>query len=264
MPRPDGQSGEYRPDWSGLLEAALTIEGSTGNTYSRLYNYSMGNRALLMYQGVIPQPVATFNRWKEVDRHVKRGAKAKAILRPITVKLRDEVDEEGNPKTMTRFKLVNSVFPISDTEGEPLPELELPQWSKARALATLAITEVPFQTFNGNVQGYSFGRNIAINPAAKYPVRTTAHELGHIVSGHTSQDALAEYEQHRGVFEFEAEGTAHLVLNEIGQLDSDVASVSRAYLQGWMGQQKPTEKSVRTIFKATDAIVNAGREKLPE
>lgn len=263
MPRPE--SDEFRPDWAGLLEASLTIEGSTGNTYSRLYNYSMGNRALLMYQGVLPQPVATYNRWLEVDRHVKRGAKAKSILRPITVKSKTELDENGNPKTYQRFKLVRSVFPICDTEGEPLPDIELPEWSKARALASLAITEIPFAEYNGNVQGFSIRRHIAINPAAKYPTRTTMHELAHVVHGHTASDqALAEYSQHRGVKEFEAEAAAYLTLNELELLDDEVARVSRGYVQAWMGEQKPTEQSVRAIFKVTDAIVNAGREQLPE
>ncbi len=260
MPRPD--SPEYRPDWQGLLEASLTIEGSTGNTYSRMYSYSMGNRALLMYQGVLPQPVATYNRWLEVDRHVKRGAKAKAILRPITVKLRDELDEQGNPKTITKFKLVNSVFPICDTEGEPLPDIELPTWSKARALAALAITEVPFESFEGNSQGYSYDRNIAINPAAKYPIKTTFHEISHVTHGHTTSDeALADYALHRGVREFEAEASAYLALNELELLDDEMATVSRGYVQGWLGTTKPNEHSVRAIFKVTDRIVNAGRDE---
>lgn len=264
MRRPDNHEPEYRPDWEGLLHAALAIEGSTGNTYSRLYNYSMGNRALLMYQGVLPQPVATFQGWLNVDRHVKRGAKAKAILRPITVKLRDVLDDDGNPLTRTKFKLVNSVFPICDTEGEPLPDIELPTWSKARALAVLAITEVPFQTFDGNTQGMSYGRNIAINPAAKYPIKTTLHEVAHVEHGHTTEEAMADYALHRGTKEFEAEATAYLTLNELELMNDEMASVSRGYIQGWLGQQKPTEHSVRAIFKTTDRIVNAGRETGPE
>lgn len=261
MPRPE--SDEFRPDWAGLLEASLTIEGSTGNTYSRLYNYSMGNRALLMYQGVLPQPIATYNRWLEVDRHVKRGAKAKAILRPIIVKSRTELDDDGNPKTYQRFKLVRSVFPICDTEGEPLPNIELPGWSKARALAGLAITEIPFAEYNGNVQGFSIRRHIAINPAAKYPVRTTIHELSHVVHGHTTMPSKQSYWD-RDINEFEAEASTYLVLNEIGQLTDEVATVSRGYVQSWMGDQKPTEQSVRAIFKTTDAIVNAGRPRMSE
>lgn len=250
---------ETKLDWPGLLEAALRIPGSTGTTYRRLYNYSLGNLAFLMYQGVTPQPVATFNRWKDVDRHVKRGAKAKAIIRPINIVLKDEHDDQGNPKVLQRFKIVNAVFPICDTEGEPLPAIEVPSWSKTRALGELAVTEVPFEQFNGNMQGYAFDRNIAINPAAKYPIRTTFHELSHIVLGHTLPQTMENYEPLRGALEYEAEASGFLALNETGLITDEMATVSRGYMQGWLGDLVPTEKTVRGIFKSADTIVNAGR-----
>jgi hypothetical protein len=250
-----------QPEWPALLEAALSVEGSTMGLYNRLHRYSMGNRALLMYQGVLPQPVSTYQGWLAVDRHVKRGAKAKAIIRPISVKLRDELDENGNPKQIQRFKMVNAIFPICDTEGEPLPDIELPTWSKSRALATLAITEVPFQSFDGNTQGYSYGQKFAINPAAKYPIRTTLHEMSHIVHGHTATaQSMEEYAQHQGLREFEAEGSAYLALNELDLITDEIATVSRGYIHGWLGQQKPPEQSIRAIFKTTDRIVTAGLE----
>lgn len=261
MPRPNYSPREnINPDWAGLLEAALTIEGSTGNTYNRLHRYSMGNRALLMYQGVTPQPIATYKGWEAVGRHVVKGAKAKAIIRPITVKLKDELDEHGDPRTLQRFKLVNAVFPISDTAGEALPDIEPPIWSKARALGTLAIEEVPFAEFDGNIQGHSFERLFAINPLAVYPMKTTMHELGHIVHGHTTPDKMEAYAQHRGVYEFQAEGSAHLAMNELDLLTPDMASVSRGYIQSWMRGQVPTDQVVRSIFTVTDKILQAGYE----
>lgn len=260
MPR--SNPGDFiQPDWPALLEAALTIEGSTGNLYNRLYNYSMGNRAFLMSQGVWPQPIATYKGWQAVNRHVKRGAKAKMIIRPITVKLKDELDEAGNPKTIQRFKPVRAVFPISDTEGEPLPDIELPTWSKARALGELGIKQVAFENFNGNVQGYSEWRTFAINPVAKYPIKTMMHELAHIVHGHTGEATDDPTVIHsRPLAEFEAEGTAHLAVNEVGEMTPEMASVSRAYIQGWLSGKTPPDTSIRRIFKATDTIVNAGRE----
>lgn len=246
------------PDWVGLFEAALSIEGSVGNTYRRLYQYSMGNIAFLMYQGVTPQPVATFQRWKEADRHVKRGASAYYIQRPIMVKT-GEQDADGNDIKIQRFKPVKSVFPISMTEGEPLPEIELPEWSKQRALAQLAIKEVAFESYDVNTQGYAFNRNLAINPAAAFPEKTLFHEMGHIVLGHTTGDDLDEYQAHRGVAEAEAESTSHLTMNELELMTPEAASVSRAYIQEWLGVDKLNEKSIRAVFKAADSIVQAGR-----
>lgn len=56
---------------------------------------------------------------------------------------------------------------------------------------------------------------MTINPVAKYPVKTLIHGMGHNVIGHTVPEGLAEYQEHRRIFEFEAEGTAFLVMNEL-------------------------------------------------
>jgi hypothetical protein len=252
---------EIKPDWNELLEAALDIPGNVGNTYRRLYDYSMGNLAFLLAQGVTPQPVASYDRWKQVDRHVKRGAKARYILRPITVKLKDELDDEGNPKSLQTFKAVKSVFPLEDTEGEPLPPpLELPIWSQERCLGNMAIKLVEFANFYGNAQGYSAVGEIAINPIAVRPEATLFHELGHHACKHLER-SIEEYGMHRGVFEFEAEGTAHLVMKELDRLTPEVANKQRGYMQSWTkGAVKPSNASVRTIFKATDKILRSGRE----
>jgi hypothetical protein len=252
-----------RPDWQGLLEAAMETEGGSLKHYNALYRYSMGNLAFLMYQGVTPQPVANYQRWPEVGRHVKRGAKAFYILRPITVKLHDQLDEQGQPKTIQRFKPVKSVFRLEDTEGDPLPEIELPEWSRDRALGALGLRIVEFEAFEAGMQGYSRDKDIAINPIAKYPEKTFFHETAHHVVGHVAGDH-AEYVQHRGVFEAEAEGTAHLVMNELDLLTDDARSSSGAYLRHWLGGQPVPEKSVRRIFKGTDDILKAGREEAEE
>lgn len=247
------------PDWANLLNTMLTVEGSTSDTYSRMYRYSMGNIALLMMQGVTPQPVANYERWRSVNRHVKRGSSAYYILRPITVKL-DELDENGNEVTIQRFKPVKSVFPLSMTEGEPLPELEHPSWSKARALGSLAITETSFETFEANSQGYSVGNEIAINPIARYPHKTLMHETAHVVLGHTTGTAFEEYQRHRGLAEFQAEATAHIVMNELGLAAHMDAAESRAYVQNWLSGNKPSDRDIRAVFAAADKIVRAGLE----
>lgn len=254
---------DYRPDWPGLLEAALTIEGSVGNSFNRLYRYSLGNLAFLMYQGVTPQPVATYKRWSELNRQVKRGSKAREIIRPITITLKDQLDDQGQPKKITKFKPVKAIFPIEDTEGEPLPEIELPEWSRSRAIGTLALREVPFELFDAGVAGYSVNRDIAINPTALHPEATWFHEAAHIVAGHTTPDQLALYQSHRGTFELEAEGSAYLTMNELEVLTEDVATVSRGYLQGWLRGKKPSEQSIRKVFKTADTLIDAGRVNIP-
>lgn len=244
-------------DWNQLLEEAITLPGSVGNVYNRFYEYSFMNQMLLRLQG-ITEPVATYKRWQSVGRQVLKGSKAKVIVRPVTVMKEDEATGEKKPK-MVGFKEVPCIFALSETEGDELPPFEAPGWDLDQALDHLDITQVPYTSISGNAQGYSYERNFAINPVAVYPVKTTFHELSHIVSGHTTPDQHAEYVTHRGIKEFEAEGAAHLIMNELGEVDEEQAAVSRGYLQGWLREERPPETSIKTVFKTTDTILKAGR-----
>jgi antirestriction protein ArdC len=258
MPRAERTpTPERQIDWGALIETALTVKGSLGPQYSRFYPYSFMNQCFLLQQGLEPQPVATFKRWQELGRHVLKGSKAKAIVRPIIVPQKKTVGEEAESRVF--FKAVNCIFGLSDTEGEELPPAEIPGWDYHRAIETLDIREVPFAMLNGNVQGYAQEREMAINPVAAHPAQTRMHEIAHIVIGHTVQSQLDEYRHHRGIKEFQAEATAHLTMNELGQLPASVASESRGYCQHWLQGEKPPDSAIRQVFVATDTILRAGR-----
>lgn len=244
-------------DWQALIETALTAPGHLGNVYNRFYSYSFMNQMLLLMQGV-QEPVATYKRWQAMGRQVVKGAKAKEIVRPITVTRKN--DDGEVEASFLRFKAVKCLFTVSQTEGDPLPPApELPEWSLPRALKQLDIREVPYQLLDGNTQGYSVDRRYAINPVAVHPFKTTLHEVSHITAGHTVPEKLAEYLGHRGVYEFEAEGSAYLVANELQVLPEEQASGSRAYIQTWLQGERPAETSIRRVFATTDAILRAGR-----
>lgn len=252
------------PKSQELLEGLLTLEGSTGETYRRFWNYSPRNIGFLALQGCPPAPVATYRKWEQLGFHVQKGEKAYSILRPIQVKVENE-EKPDEPKMIRRFKVVKALFHYGQVAGEgELPLYEVPDWSVDRAIEELDITRVPYQSYDGNTQGVSFGRNIAISPVAAYPLKTTVHEIGHVVGGHTTPENLAIYQDHRGVFEFEAEATAHLTLSEIGALDQFNPAESRAYIQSWMQNERPPEKSFTTVLNSTTKILDAGYEKSAE
>jgi antirestriction protein ArdC len=117
---------------------------------------------------------------------------------------------------------------------------------------------VAFDHLDGNVAGYSVGKDLAINPVAVHPHKTMLHEVGHIVLGHTEEDRVAEYRQHRGLFEFQAESTAYLTGHELDLLDEGSASESRNYIQTWLQGERPPDLAVRQVFRATDQILRAG------
>lgn len=248
-------------DWYRLIETALTAEGNVGSTYNRFYEYSFTNQIYLRMQGV-REPVATYERWKRLGRQVIRGAKAKDVIRPVIIKR--ETDEGEIEKALVGFKLVRCIFSVSDTTGKELPPVVLPHWDVKRALAALKIQRLPFDEPNGNVQGYSRGREVAINPVAVNPAKTLMHELGHVVLGHTIATTFGEYATHRGVMEFQAEATAYLTMNELEQLDEESASASRGYIQHWLRSERPGEREIRLVFAATDQILRAGRVAVAE
>lgn len=93
----------------------------------------------------------------------------------------------------------------------------------------LGIRRVPFRIHNLNVQGYSKGLEIAVNPVAVNPTKTLVHEVCHVILGHTLPRTLGEHASHRGLKEFEAEGTACLVMNDLELLDHETATHSRGY-----------------------------------
>jgi hypothetical protein len=250
------------PKSEELLEALLTIPGSTGETYRRFHPYSPRNLGFLAMQGCPPEPVATYARWTELGRQVLKGSKAFSILRPIQVRVEGENEEDD--KLIRRFKVVRALFPLSQTAGEELPPYEPPAWSVDRALGELAITRVPFASFNGNTQGYSYDRNVAVSPVAVYPFKTLLHEVGHVVGGHTTPAGLEEYGQHRGRMEFEAEATAFLTLKELGATGQFNEEVMRGYVQNHLGSERPPEQSFKTVLNSTTTILNAGYEPAKE
>src|SRR6266446_9572288 len=73
-----------------LLDEAVSKHGTLMTAYSVFWNYSLGNQIFALFQahrrGIALGPIASFNRWKELGRHVKRGEKAIELCMPITMK----------------------------------------------------------------------------------------------------------------------------------------------------------------------------------
>src|SRR5689334_10354940 len=172
-----------------LLEEAVTKPGTLMKAYSLFWNYSLGNQILALLQakarGIPLGPIASFNRWKELGRHVKRGEKAIELCMPVTCKrtVTEQSSDGADVETQVAFKrfvFKRNWFMLAQTDGQPYQPAAVPAWDRERALSTLNVEEVPFEVINGNCQGYATGRQIAINPLAQMAAKTTFHELAHI------------------------------------------------------------------------------------
>lgn len=99
---------------------------------SKFHSYSFNNSLLIMMQCPQASYVAGFNSWKNnFKRNVKKGEKGIKILAPAPIKKKVMVEKQDNNGKVVKdeeemvipfFKPV-TVFDISQTEGEPIPEL---------------------------------------------------------------------------------------------------------------------------------------------
>ena len=87
--------------------------------------WSLLNRMLMFIAGT--SDARGFRQWREVGRHVKKGAKSFSILAPRFIKKQTE-DKEEERIVLTGFLSV-PVFRVEDTEGQPLDyqQIELPE-----------------------------------------------------------------------------------------------------------------------------------------
>src|SRR5262245_36896911 len=181
-----------RPTFAALLESAVTSPGVISRAYSAFHSFSLGNQLLAAMQCAerrLPLgPLASYQAWKQHGRHVRRGERALWLWMPLTMR-RSVTREDGSEETetYTRFALKPHWFVYAQTEGREMPVPAIPEWNRTRALATLDVTEIPFDLPDGNVQGFARGRSIAISPVAAMPAKTTFHELAHVLLGHTGE-----------------------------------------------------------------------------
>jgi hypothetical protein len=118
---------------------------------SHFHDYSYRNTLLIKHQYPHATRVAGYNTWRtEFDRHVQEGESAIWIWAPIITKQcpecgnspsyhenssceYDETSPEKWSKGLVGFK-PTAVFDISQTEGEPLPQLETEAYGDAGEL----------------------------------------------------------------------------------------------------------------------------------
>jgi len=271
---PQGHTGaarygaERKPmvSWAALRDEAVKKPGFIHDAYSRFHNFSLGNQLLALHQcaerGFQPAALASYLRWKELGRHVKKGEKALTLWMPLTCKRTKKVQnsdgaEQEEQFTYTHFALKNHWFVLGQTEGAEYQAPPNPGWDEQKALATLNLERIPFENLDGNTQGYARrGGKIAINPLAALPQKTLFHEIAHCLL-HCQEADLTDTDQTpRSAAEVEAEAVALLCCESLGLPG---AEFSREYIQSWAKGDPISERSAQRIFHAADQILRAGQ-----
>ena len=88
--------------FSQYLTDIVTKEGVLSSCYSTFHNYSLLNQLMassqLQARGQNIAPIASYNRWKELGRQVKKGSKAIALLMPVVINKKDAQGQKTDDK----------------------------------------------------------------------------------------------------------------------------------------------------------------------
>ena len=216
------------------------------------HEYSYRNALLIIRQCPEATRVAGFHAWRRLGRRVRRGERAIWILAPR----RPRGERSGTP---TGFISV-PVFDLSQTEGEPLPEIcsRLDGQSVGPIYNPLAVVaysigfSVVRKELAGGVNGEcDFTRRVITlesrNSDAQQ-VKSLAHELVHAI--------LHEGTGDRQLAELEAESGAYILCRALG---IDSGAYSFGYLATWAGDPEGAllaiEGSCVRIAHAVDEIL---------
>ena len=226
---------------------------------ARFHRYSWHNSLLILSQQPDAERVAGFHTWKKLGRSVRKGEKGIAIFAPCPWK-RNETDDDGNDveRQGVYFKVVH-LFDVSQTDGKPLPEVEVPDVQAAahrlladlERVATQREIAVNYTEIESGTYGVSKGGtiDIATGHATGQQAKTLAHELAHEAMHQKNRpDALT-----RSVAELEAESVAYVVCTHFG-LDAEVRA-SR-YIATWDGNAQALRESLERISMTARDIID--------
>jgi antirestriction protein ArdC len=259
--------------WGELLHSAVHTPGKLLAAYTAFHNYSFGNALLALEQCISrkiePGPLNNYRGWVALNRQVRKGEKGLCLCMPVSYKKRvtssapaesPEATEESHDEMRQRFVFRNYWFVLAQTEGETHYEERIPGFDLDAALQSLNITRLTFDEINGNVQGFAHQREIAVSPIAELPLKTTLHEIAHVVLGHTSAQKLVDSERmERNIREVEAESVALICCESLGLPGAEAA---RGYIQLWLqGDKEIPNQSATRIFTAAQTILKAGSLK---
>ena len=149
-------------------------------TMSQFHNYSFNNTLLIAMQKPDATLVAGYQAWqKKFKRQVKKGEKGIQIIAPAPIREKEEIEKfdpetnepilrpDGQPETeevvhiIPRFRIA-TVFDVSQTYGEPLPELETPELMGnvenyevfMQALREISPVPIRFDEIESGAKGY--------------------------------------------------------------------------------------------------------------
>ena len=220
---------------------------------SRFHRYSWSNVMLIERQKPDATHVAGFHKWKQMNRWVRKGESGIAILAPMMRRKKEvETAERDDQNAITGFRTVH-VFDVTQTEGDPLPDLAKPAGDVGCSLARLEqlVTRngisLTYESIRGGADGYSAHGRIGIEQTRSELERFTilAHELAHEWLDHHEQASSTRLR------ETEAEAVAYVV----GRAQGIEMPGSSDYIQLYRGDARLLGESLGRIQRVAARIL---------
>lgn len=255
------------------------------NFYDGFHQYSFNNTMLIYMQNPSASLCAGFNTWKNKKRYVKAGEKGLKILAPITETVLREVpvlDDDGKPildengkeqtkkvkeKVFANKFYVTSTFDVSQTEGEPIPELSYSGTSEKvenySALKKVLEEIAPFPVeYTDELQEGCDGRcsytaeqiYIRNDMEDAKTVEVLIHEIGHAYMHDKTR--FEEAKEHLKVIsdrdsrEIQAESLSYIVTHKLGL---DTSGFSFPYIAAWSSNHTEQEVMNAMIYIRDEA-----------
>ena len=168
---------------------------------AKFWRYSPQNCLLIAWQRPDVSAVAGFHRWRALGRHVRKGETGIRILAPCRYRTTIE-DDDGDDIVIERLHgfRVTTVFGLEQTDGQPLPEMPISRveggdpadrFDSLRDFAhelgyrvTASDFASPHKCGETDFATRTITLRSDLTPAHR--IKTTLHELGHIIAGHDS------------------------------------------------------------------------------
>lgn len=259
---PEKRQADLDSAWERLAASVQSMRESGGwqawlAMAAKLPNYSLNNQLLILAQRPDATMVAGFGAWKELNRAVMKGERGLRILAPSTRKV-DVLDPTGAPvrsadgtperrDRLVGFRVV-SVFDVSQTDGEPIPEgpkVALLDGEAPPGLWDALVDQVNAAGFtvhrvpnaadlsgaNGVTDFTSRTVTVRADVSAAQAVKTLGHELAHVMLHEPTPDSRII--RCRGEAEVEAESVAFIVASHAAL---DTSDYSFGYVASWSAQ----------------------------
>ena len=238
---------------------------------ARFHKYSFNNCMLIAIQAPEARLVAGYRKWQEMGRQVRKGEKSIAILAPMVKKV--ELDDGTEERRVIGFRAA-SVFDVSQTDGEPLPEPEMPKLlngddeaairfrtqaeEHARTLG-MTVEYVPADALDGANGTYTPStRAIQVrdDTSPKQQLKTLIHEIAHGIMHSDPTERTSTR-----VTELEAETCAFVTCQTLGL---DTGDYSFAYLAHWADSHEDLLKLGDRALKAAESLTAALTPAAPQ